>query len=189
MRRLYTIFTKPNEIILDCFNGAGTSTLVAHQMNRRFIGIEMSVQYHKIAQDRHDMILQGEDPFGKREEIPQAKNSRVERLQKQKYEVSKKDLQLEVRQIARTLGRLPTRDDVIEMSEHPIEYFDNYFLVGVKFVRLLAMMECQKCHKKLPQMDINKIFFKINLKKQPPFLPQKISSFYILHSAFTLVYP
>jgi site-specific DNA-methyltransferase (adenine-specific) len=127
MRRLYTLFTKPNEIILDCFNGAGTSTLVAHQMNRRFIGIEMSVQYHKIAQDRHDMILQGEDPFGKHEQIPQAKNSRVERLQKQKYEVSKKELQLEVRHIARILGRLPTRDDVMEMSKHPIEYFDNYF--------------------------------------------------------------
>jgi site-specific DNA-methyltransferase (adenine-specific) len=127
MRRFYTVFTKPNEIILDCFNGAGTSTLVAHQMNRRFIGIEMSAQYHKIAQERHDMILQGEDPFGKREEVPQAKNSRVERLQKQKYEVSKKELQLEVRQIARILGRLPTREDVMAMSKHPIEYFDNYF--------------------------------------------------------------
>jgi site-specific DNA-methyltransferase (adenine-specific) len=114
-------------MILDCFDGAGTSTLVAHQMNRRFIGIEMSAQYHKIAQERHDMILQGEDPFGKREEIPQSKNSRVERLQKQHYAVSKKDLQLEVRQIARILGRLPTRDDVIAMSKHPIDYFDNYF--------------------------------------------------------------
>jgi len=55
--------------------------LVVQNSPRQFIGIEMSVQYHKIAQDRHDMILQGEDPFGKREEIPQAKNSRVERLQ------------------------------------------------------------------------------------------------------------
>ncbi len=73
------------------------------------------------------MISDGEDPFGKREEIPQAKNSRVERLQKQKYEVSKKELQLEVRHIARILGRMPTRDDVMEMSKHPIEYFDNYF--------------------------------------------------------------
>ena len=101
--------------------------LVVQNSPRQFIGIEMSVQYQKIAQDRHDMILQGEDPFGKREEIPQAKNSRVERLQKQKYEVSKKELQLEVRHIARILGRLPTRNDVIEMSKHPIEYFDNYF--------------------------------------------------------------
>ena len=87
----------------------------------------MSAQYHKIAQERHEMILDGEDPFGKRETVPQAKNSRVERLQKQRYEVSKKLLQLEVRKIARILGRMPTREDVISMSEHPIKYFDEYF--------------------------------------------------------------
>jgi site-specific DNA-methyltransferase (adenine-specific) len=127
MRRLYTLFTKPDEIILDCFDGAGTSTLVAHQMDRRFIGIELSAQYHKIAQARHEMILEGEDPFGKHEEVPQAKNSRVERLPKQRYEVSKKILQLEVRRISQILGRLPTREDVMAMSKHPIKYFDNYF--------------------------------------------------------------
>jgi site-specific DNA-methyltransferase (adenine-specific) len=128
MRRLYILFTRPNEIILDCFDGAGTSTLVAHQMNRRFIGIELSAQYHKIAKERHDMILRGEDPFGKRECIPQAKNSRVERLTKQRYMVSKKLLQLEVRKIAKQLGRIPTRDEIKSLSKHPIEYFDNYFV-------------------------------------------------------------
>jgi DNA modification methylase len=127
MRRLFALFTKPGERILDCFDGAGTSTLVARQMDREFVGIELSTQYHKIAQERHDMISRGEDPFGKRESIPQAKNSRVERLPKQQYKVSKKNLQLEVRQIAKKLGRLPNRDEVKSMSKYPITYFDDYF--------------------------------------------------------------
>lgn len=128
MRRLYTIFTSPGEIVLDCFNGAGTSTLVAEQMNRKFIGIEVSAQYHKIAQRRHEALAWGGDPFAKRNEIPQAKNSRVNRLPKQRYAVSKKALQLEIRAIANKLGRLPTRDDVKALSQYPLQYFDTYFV-------------------------------------------------------------
>jgi site-specific DNA-methyltransferase (adenine-specific) len=128
MRRLFTLFTKPGEMVLDCFDGSGTSTLVAHLMERRFIGIEISAQYHKIAKERHEMLETGEDPFGKKNSIPLAKNSRVERLAKQKYKVSKKTLQLDVREIARKLGRMPTRDEVRAMSKYPIEYFDRYFV-------------------------------------------------------------
>jgi site-specific DNA-methyltransferase (adenine-specific) len=112
MRRLFALFTNPGEIILDCFNGAGTSTLVAHQMNRRFIGIELSQHYHKIALQRHEQIEFGGDPFGKADTVPVAKNSPVQRLPKQKYEVTKKELQLDVKRIAHELGHIPTRKEV-----------------------------------------------------------------------------
>lgn len=128
MRRLFALFTTPGEMVLDCFDGAGTSTLVAHQMGRRFIGMELSEHYHQLAQARHAQIARGEDPFGKAESVPQAKNSRVKRLAKQKYEVSKKELQLDVKRIAQDLGRLPTREEVQSLSSHPIHYFDTYFI-------------------------------------------------------------
>ena len=128
MQRLYGVFTEPEEIILDCFNGAGTSTLVAAQMNRRFIGIELSSQYHEIALKRHEQLLDGMDPFGKVNTVPTAKNSRVERMPKQKYQVSKKELQLEVRRIAQELARLPTKDEVRQMTKFPFEYFEKYFI-------------------------------------------------------------
>ena len=63
MRRLFTIFTEAGDIVLDCFNGAGTSTLVAAQMGRRYIGIEISKKYHRIALKRHDDLKRGLDPF------------------------------------------------------------------------------------------------------------------------------
>lgn len=127
MQRLYALFTKPGELVLDCFDGAGTSTLVAHQMGRRFIGIELSVQYHQLAKSRHEQIARGEDPFGKIDAVPTVKNSRVQRVTKQKYTVSKKELQLDVKRIAGELGRLPSRQEVENLSTYSIEFFDNYF--------------------------------------------------------------
>jgi site-specific DNA-methyltransferase (adenine-specific) len=127
MRRLIALFTKPGEIVLDCFNGAGTTTLVAHQMGRRFIGIEISKQYHELALQRHQQVALGVDPFAKRNEVPSVKNSPVPRLPKQKYAVSKKALQLEVKRIAQMLGRLPTREDVQKLGHYPIELYDRYF--------------------------------------------------------------
>jgi site-specific DNA-methyltransferase (adenine-specific) len=131
MRRLFALFTKPNEIILDCFNGSGTSTLVAEQMKRRYIGIEHSLQYHELAKMRHEQVRQNDDPFGKVDSIPSAKNSPVQRLPKQKYQVSKKVLQLDVKRITKELkleDRLPTREEVEKYSEFPIKYFDEYFV-------------------------------------------------------------
>jgi hypothetical protein len=127
MRRLYALFTRPEEVVLDCFNGSGTSTLVAHQMGRRFIGIELSTQYHRLAEQRHQLIATGGDPFAKQEDSPKAKNSPVARLPKQQYIVSKKVLQLEVRRIAQLLGRLPNREEVRELSSYPLEYYEQYF--------------------------------------------------------------
>lgn len=127
MQRLFALFTRPGEIILDCFNGAGTSTLVAQQMNRRYIGIELSSQYHELALQRHEQMTKGVNPFAKADTIPRAKNSPVQRLPKQKYQVSKKTLQLDVKRIAHEIGRLPVREEVRKLSKFPIEYFDNYF--------------------------------------------------------------
>jgi site-specific DNA-methyltransferase (adenine-specific) len=128
MRRLLALFTRPGEMVLDCFNGSGTSTLVAHQMERRFLGIELSPQYHQLAQQRHEQVARGEDPFAKQNSVPAAKNSPVERLPKQRYEITKKTLQLDVRRIAQELGRLPTREEVQRLSSYPMAYFERYFI-------------------------------------------------------------
>lgn len=128
MYRLISIFTQPGEIVLDCFNGSGTTTLTAHQLGRQYIGIEKSEKYLRIAQERHEEIAQGLDPFRKEERKLTAKNSPVPRLRKQRYEVPKKTLQLEVKRIAQKLKRLPTREEVEEYGKYPIRYYDEYFV-------------------------------------------------------------
>lgn len=126
--RLIALFTEPGETVLDCFNGAGTTTLAAHQLGRRYQGIELEPQYHQLAVERHREIDGGLDPFRKEARELTAKNSPVARMKKQKYEVPKKTLQLEVRRVAQLLGRLPTRADMIEYGQYAIRYYDEYFV-------------------------------------------------------------
>lgn len=49
--------TKENNLILDCFSGSGTTCVAAKELNRRFIGIEIDPEYHKISLDRLNGIL------------------------------------------------------------------------------------------------------------------------------------
>jgi DNA modification methylase len=51
-RRLMKLFSYKNDIVLDPFNGAGTTTLVAWKLQRRFIGIDISEQYSRRAMER-----------------------------------------------------------------------------------------------------------------------------------------
>lgn len=128
MRRLIALFTKPNECVLDPFNGAGTTTLAAEQLNRYFLGIELSETYYRLAKQRHVELRVGLDPFRKLQSTPNAKNSPVPRLKKQKYAVSKKKLQLEVKRIANEIGKTPNREEVKRFSQYPISYYDDYFI-------------------------------------------------------------
>ncbi len=128
MYRLIALFTHPGEVLLDPFNGAGTTSLCAEVMGRKYIGIELSEKYHSLALSRHQLLRNGDDPFGKRSSIPKAKNSRVKRIGTAKYEVSKKKLQLEVKRISTDLQRLPTREDLEKLSVYPIRMYDEYFI-------------------------------------------------------------
>jgi len=128
MYRLISIFTRQGEVVLDCFNGTGTTTLAAHQLGRGYIGIEKSQKYCDIARERHKEILRGIDPFRKAERNLTAKNSPVPRLPKRKYKIPKKTLQLEVKRVANELGHLPTREELARYGKYPIKYYDEYFV-------------------------------------------------------------
>ena len=44
--------TNENDIVLDCFCGSGTTCVAAKELNRRYIGMEIDKEYHKIAINR-----------------------------------------------------------------------------------------------------------------------------------------
>jgi site-specific DNA-methyltransferase (adenine-specific) len=56
-RRLMKLFSYKNDIILDPFNGAGTTSLVAWKLGRRFIGIDVSEQYSSQAMKRLTALI------------------------------------------------------------------------------------------------------------------------------------
>jgi site-specific DNA-methyltransferase (adenine-specific) len=56
-RRCIEAFTNPGDIVLDPYNGTGTTTRVAHEMGRQYIGIDISERYNSIAESRIGEIL------------------------------------------------------------------------------------------------------------------------------------
>jgi len=50
--RLLKLFSYQDDIVLDPFNGVGTTTLVAHKLRRRYVGIDISEEYCKTAERR-----------------------------------------------------------------------------------------------------------------------------------------
>jgi len=59
-RRLMKLFSYRNDLVLDPFNGAGTTTAVAWKLGRRFIGIDVSRQYSESAFRRLSALPAGE---------------------------------------------------------------------------------------------------------------------------------
>lgn len=52
VERLLKLFSYQNDIVLDPFNGVGTTTKVAKNLKRRYFGIDISDEYCKIAEKR-----------------------------------------------------------------------------------------------------------------------------------------
>lgn len=52
VERVLKLFSFEGDIILDPFNGVGTTTLVSKQLNRRYIGIDISKEYCQTARHR-----------------------------------------------------------------------------------------------------------------------------------------
>jgi DNA modification methylase len=52
MLELVTLFTDPDELILDPFAGSGTTGVAALRLGRRFIGVEKDEKYFRLACDR-----------------------------------------------------------------------------------------------------------------------------------------
>lgn len=56
--------SKEGDLILDCFSGSGTTCVASKELNRRFIGIEIDPEYHKISLDRlNGMTADGQISF------------------------------------------------------------------------------------------------------------------------------
>lgn len=48
------LFTDEGDIVLDPFAGSGTACVAAHELNRRFIGVELNDEYHKLSLENLD---------------------------------------------------------------------------------------------------------------------------------------
>jgi len=64
LHRILCIFTDVGDYVLDSFLGSGTTSSVAHKMNRKWIGIEMGNHCYSHCIHRIDNVIDGKDKTG-----------------------------------------------------------------------------------------------------------------------------
>ena len=65
LARIIEVASKPGDLVLDCFLGAGTTAAVAHKLNRRWIGVELRPEIAtEFALPRLRGVVEGQDPGG-----------------------------------------------------------------------------------------------------------------------------
>lgn len=114
LERIIKLTTREGDIVLDALAGTGTTAVVASQLGRRYVAIDIDDVYVQITKDKINQVRKS--GHVKRESIHRAKG---------KY--SKKALQIELQRIASELGRAPTKNDVEKMSSYGVEAFIETF--------------------------------------------------------------
>ena len=114
MERVIRLSSNKGDIVLDALCGAGTTAVAAYKLGRRFIAVDVDKRYAEMtrAKIKH-LATWGIVP----------RESEVRR----RPEITNKELQLELRNLAETLGRLPTKQDVQRLSKYDIELFEKAF--------------------------------------------------------------
>ncbi|WP_028975448.1 site-specific DNA-methyltransferase [Spirochaeta cellobiosiphila] len=64
IERVLQIASNPGDLVLDSFLGSGTTSAVAHKMERKWIGIELGEHCLTHCKPRMDMVVSGEDQGG-----------------------------------------------------------------------------------------------------------------------------
>jgi len=129
MERIIRLSTNEGDIVLDALCGTGTTPVAAVKLGRRYVAIDIDERYVKIT----------------REKIAEVKRrGYVERksIHKPQREYTKKELQLELRDLAAKLGRLPTPKDVQKMSKYDLDTFFDMFPTWGKALKA-AKLEMQ----------------------------------------------
>lgn len=60
VRRILEIASDPGDLVLDAYLGSGTTAAVAHKIDRRYLGIEESLQSARLAARRLSKVIAGE---------------------------------------------------------------------------------------------------------------------------------
>jgi site-specific DNA-methyltransferase (adenine-specific) len=129
MERIIRLSTNEGDVVLDALCGTGTTPVVAAKLGRRYVAIDIDENYVRMTRE-------------KIAEVERKGYVERESIRKPQRKYTKKELQLELRQLATKLGRLPTPDDVKKMSKYDLEVFFDMFPTWGKALKA-AKLEVQ----------------------------------------------
>lgn len=114
LERIIKLSSNPGDIVLDALAGTGTTAVVAARLGRRYVAIDLDPEYVKITRQKID-------------EVTRLGFVVRQSTKKTKSPYTKKSLQLELRDLATKLGRLPTPEDVAKKSRYGLNPFVETF--------------------------------------------------------------
>lgn len=123
LERIIRLSTNPGDIVVDALAGAGTAVVIAAQLKRRYVAIDIDENYTRIIRDKLAQV----EVQGQVQRTPVAQRSTSP--------YSKKALQLELKTIAEKLGRLPTPEDVQALSRYDVDAFLTTFATWGKALK------------------------------------------------------
>ena len=125
-KRLILMLTKKNDVVLDCFNGVGTTSLTAKSQNRYFLGIEKNKSYYNTSIRRHKLLKNNKNPFAK--QIAKSTSSiKGYRKIKSQIHTKKKILQMDVKRITLEIGHIPSKKELIKLGTYPFKHYNDNF--------------------------------------------------------------
>jgi DNA modification methylase len=106
MERIIKLASRPGDVVFDPFCGAGTTAIAALKLGRKFVVTDLDQNYVRITNEKIVAMREHEDMFGEFV-VPR------ESTKRQRGDVSKKEIESYLQELARTLKRVPTEADVL----------------------------------------------------------------------------
>jgi len=122
LERIILLSSNEGDVVLDALCGVGTTPVAALKLGRRYVAIDIDRRYVEITEKKIEQL---------RSKGFIARKSEKKSLRA----VTKKELQLELRDLAQSLGRLPTEEDVETMSKYGLQVFRETFLTWGKALK------------------------------------------------------
>ncbi|MFZ5808410.1 MAG: DNA methyltransferase [Chloroflexota bacterium] len=110
LERIIRLSSNPGDVVLDALAGTGTTAVVAAQLGRQYVAIDVDENYVEITRQKLNQIA----AWG---------NVQRESTRRKRKPFSKKALQLELQELARQLGHLPSQEEVQRLSQYGLEAF------------------------------------------------------------------
>ena len=106
MERIIKLTTRPGDVVFDPFGGAGTTAIAALKLGRKFVVTELDPDYVRIANEKIAAMRKHADMFGEFV-VPRESTTR------KRGDITKRDIERYLQQLAHSLKRVPTEDDVL----------------------------------------------------------------------------
>jgi len=138
LERIIKLTTRRGGLVFDPFCGAGTTAIAAAKLGRKFVVVDMDPNYVRITREKLTSLSENADMFG---ELVVPRNS----VARPRGAGSKRAIELYLQNLARKLGRVPTKDDVVGDRPEILRQIDlTYRTRGAAFKRAKVALGSQR---------------------------------------------